>query len=449
MASTVSVKKHFKFSISGQPSDAVEQLAEPAHAAAVPNQIPLLKPRLLVSKGEEIKAGAPIIEDKQNQDIKLASPAGGAVAEVRYGPRRVIEAVVIQIAAPEPYESFSPIGEKELSRIRRQELITELLARCLWPYIRSIPFKGIASPDENPAAIWVPLDVTDPFHPRSHVYLAEESAKKRFLYGIQILRKLCQRVFVCEHKDHPPADKRLQAVVTHRAAGPHPAGDPGLMHYKNKQSAEENRAWYINGQDLLLLAEGLASGKYPTTRITAVSGGAPENRRHVRTRIGAPAASLARGSLQNGNMRWLAGGLFGGYNATPDGFMGLYENALMLLPEVTEKELLGFARPGPKKPTSSRTFLSAITRPSLPLDADRHGELRACVNCGYCAAVCPVDIFPQYTYKCLYAGEIEEALAHGLLDCVECGLCSYVCPSKLELMDTFQYTKRQYCLGKI
>ncbi|HMA67165.1 MAG TPA: hypothetical protein VKO20_05045, partial [Desulfosalsimonadaceae bacterium] len=82
MASTVSVKKHFKFSISGQPSDAVEQLAEPAHAAAVPNQIPLLKPRLLVSKGEEIKAGAPIIEDKQNQDIKLASPAGGAVAEV-------------------------------------------------------------------------------------------------------------------------------------------------------------------------------------------------------------------------------------------------------------------------------------------------------------------------------------------------------------------------------
>ena len=42
---------------------------------------------------------------------------------------------------------------------------------------------------------------------------------------------------------------------------------------------------------------------------------------------------------------------------------------------------------------------------------------------------------PQYTYKSLYADEIEEALAHGLLDCVECGLCSFVCPSKIDLSE--------------
>jgi Na+-transporting NADH:ubiquinone oxidoreductase subunit A len=80
------------------------------------------------------------------------------------------------------------------------------------------------------------------------------------------------------------------------------------------------------------------------------------------------------------------------------------------------------------------------------MDATYHGEERACVNCGYCTDVCPVDILPQFTYKSILADEIEEALAHGLLDCVECGLCSYVCPSKIELFDVLKNTKRAYYL---
>jgi len=73
-----------------------------------------------------------------------------------------------------------------------------------------------------------------------------------------------------------------------------------------------------------------------------------------------------------------------------------------------------------------------------------HGEERACVNCGYCSDVCPVDILPQFTLKSLLVDEIEEALAHGLLDCVQCGLCTYVCPSKIELADTLTRFKASY-----
>ena len=40
--------------------------------------------------------------------------------------------------------------------------------------------------------------------------------------------------------------------------------------------------------------------------------------------------------------------------------------------------------------------------------------------------------------------EVEEYLAHGLLDCVECGLCTYVCPSKIELAATLQAAKHAY-----
>jgi Na+-transporting NADH:ubiquinone oxidoreductase subunit A len=78
------------------------------------------------------------------------------------------------------------------------------------------------------------------------------------------------------------------------------------------------------------------------------------------------------------------------------------------------------------------------------MDCGQHGEVRACVNCGTCARICPVDILPQFTMKCLVADEVEEALAHGLLDCAECGLCTYACPSKIQLREVFQAAKAQY-----
>ena len=61
-----------------------------------------------------------------------------------------------------------------------------------------------------------------------------------------------------------------------------------------------------------------------------------------------------------------------------------------------------------------------------------------------------MDILPQFTYKSILAGEVEESLQHGLLDCVECGLCSYVCPSKLDLAESFKQAKADFYkeLGK-
>jgi Na+-transporting NADH:ubiquinone oxidoreductase subunit A len=73
-----------------------------------------------------------------------------------------------------------------------------------------------------------------------------------------------------------------------------------------------------------------------------------------------------------------------------------------------------------------------------------HGGRRACIACGYCALVCPVDILPQFAYKAILAGEIEESLEHGLLDCVECALCSYVCPSKIGLFESLKKAKAEF-----
>ncbi len=115
-----------------------------------------------------------------------------------------------------------------------------------------------------------------------------------------------------------------------------------------------------------------------------------------------------------------------------------------MLPEGNRRgELLGLFKPGYRKPTFSRAFLSAINREELEVDCNMNGGERACIACGYCALICPVDILPQFTYKAILAGEVEESLEHGLLDCVECALCSYVCPSKIELFETLKNAKAE------
>ena len=138
--------------------------------------------------------------------------------------------------------------------------------------------------------------------------------------------------------------------------------------------------------------------------------------------------------------------VFRGYTTSRASYLGLYETSVTLLPEGDEKEFLGFARPGFGKPSHSRAFLSVFNTAGFNMDCGLHGEERACINCGYCSDVCPVDILPQFTLKSILAEEVEESLAHGLLDCVECGLCTYVCPSKIELCNAIAAAKRAYYL---
>ena len=244
--------------------------------------------------------------------------------------------------------------------------------------------------------------------------------------------------------------KALNHLITHTCKGAYPVDDPGVQLYHSKKSSDENRSWYIDGQDLLHLACLFETGRYPIERIMVLGGALAHTNKHFKTRTGVPLATL--GSYQEEKMagtRYIVGGLFRGYTGHANSYMGLYENSLTLIPEGDEKEFFGFMRPGFGKPSSSKTFLSVFNPSDLKTDCGLHGERRACINCGYCANVCPVDILPQFTYKCIHADEVEESLAHGLLDCVECSLCTYVCPSKIELSARFKQAKEAYYKERI
>jgi Na+-transporting NADH:ubiquinone oxidoreductase subunit A len=443
---SVNIKNSFDLKISGAPSDALEVLAKPTHVAVLPQHIPFVKPRLKVQVGDKVKVGTPLFEDKRNPDLKFLSPGGGEVARIEFGPRRVIQEIVVVLDEDEQYETFDGIGRHAIGALAREDLTKAMMAGGVWPFVRTLPFRDIADPEKIPPALFVCLDTLEPFHPLSKVYLKGETELLQL--GLEILARLSPKVIVAAAQANSAVLEILDGRITHRYSGVYPADDPGTLLYHLKKGPEENAAWYIYGQDVLHLARLFKFGRYPTERIVVLGGNAATDRKHFRTRAGLPLRHISQGRMQKGAVRHIVGGIFKGYRAASDGYLGFYETALNLLPVGEEVEILGFMRPGFNKPSHSSAFLSGLRRSELDVDCNLHGEERACVNCGYCTEVCAVDILPQFTLKCLLADELEEALAHGLLDCVQCGLCSYVCPSKIELAGILTKFKGSYYLEK-
>jgi Na+-transporting NADH:ubiquinone oxidoreductase subunit A len=251
-------------------------------------------------------------------------------------------------------------------------------------------------------------------------------------------------VYVCRHEKNSGLTSTLDDIINLTYTGNYPAHDPGVLLYRMKSSAMENRAWFINGQDVLLIARLLRNGVYPIERIVSLGGSGVSRPRHVISRMGAPLSVIDAERTETASWRYVQGGILTGYGTLPLSYLGFYETALNLLAEGNHRgELLGLFNPGYRKPSFSRAFLSAINQEELEMNCNMHGGERACIACGYCARVCPVDILPQFTYKAISAGEVEESLEHGLLDCVECGLCSYVCPSKIDLFESLKKAKSE------
>ena len=440
---SLTIKKGYNLNLAGSPLKKIIELKPPDYVAFTPCRIPFIKPKLLVKKGDSVRVGDPLIFDKRNPEIKYLSPGSGIVKDIKLGPRRVIEEIIISLDKKEKYVGFKQFSKKEIDKIDRSHLINALISGGLFQLFKQFPYGDTPDATHVPPKIYVHLDNSDPFHPSHGVYLDKKYTL--FQYGMGVIKKLSESV-ICYGKIQKEQGEpgEFTGFLTHLIKGDYPSDNPFVVLYHTKQSIIENNSWYISGQDLLLVAELLKTGSYPTERLFCVSGDYPENRCYVKSRLGAPVSHLIKKISKPGKYKFISGGIFKGKKIEYDSYMGMFETSLYLLDKGDKKELFGFLRPGYNKPGNSRTFLSVFNKGPFKINSNQHGELRACINCSFCADVCPVDILPQFAMKSIHCKEIEEAVSHGILDCAECGLCSYVCPSKIEVTDIIKQAKRDY-----
>lgn len=63
-----------------------------------------------------------------------------------------------------------------------------------------------------------------------------------------------------------------------------------------------------------------------------------------------------------------------------------------------------------------------------------HTEAQACIKCGRCADVCPMELSPLYFAKYVETGSIQGLREQNIMDCIECRCCEYICSSKIPLV---------------
>jgi electron transport complex protein RnfC len=75
-------------------------------------------------------------------------------------------------------------------------------------------------------------------------------------------------------------------------------------------------------------------------------------------------------------------------------------------------------------------------------EIDRNKET-ACLKCGKCVDVCPMNLVPTRLARLVQAGYGDDAGTLGIMSCMECGACAYVCPAHVPLVQWLQLGKQK------
>ena len=99
MSNNLDLKKGLNIPVKGAAAPEVIQTVSPDIVAVKPTDFKGLVPRLLVKEGDTVKAGSPVMADKQRPEILLTSPVSGTVQQVVRGEKRKLLAVVVKADA--------------------------------------------------------------------------------------------------------------------------------------------------------------------------------------------------------------------------------------------------------------------------------------------------------------------------------------------------------------
>jgi len=231
-------------------------------------------------------------------------------------------------------------------------------------------------------------------------YVAVESDKPEALHSLgEVLGKLDDERLVLKQVPtiYPSGgEDQLVQLVTNREV---PSGglpsDVGCL-VQNVGTAAAVHDWIIDHQPLI-------------SRVTTVAGDGIANPINVRARIGTTIADVVE--------------FTGGYGERADHL------------------IIGGPMTGKSVSTDRVPVVKATNSILIVFETSFQGRELACIRCGDCASVCPVQLLPQQLFWHACADNETKLREFGLTDCIECGCCDLVCPSHIPLTADFRIAK--------
>ncbi len=434
MSEVIKLRKGLDIKLKGSAEKVLETLPSPAMAALKPTDFPGLTPKMSVKPGQEVKAGDALFYDKYHPEILFTAPFGGKVASVNRGERRRILEVVIEASPQAGSLEFKISNPGKLSA---DDVKTQLLKSGLWPFIKRRPYGVIASPNEQPKAIFVSTFDTSPLAPDYNFVI--EGQLGTFQTGIDALAKLAGKN-VNLGVGEKSVFTNIKNADIFRFSGPHPAGNVGIQIHHVSPVNKGEVVWTVNPQDVLFIGRLFETGKPDFTRVYAITGPEVEKPKYIQTILGAPVSSVVEKRLKQSGykQRIISGNVLTGHRVKQQDYLGFYDSQVSVIPEGDEYELLGWADPGINKFSSTRAFLSKLfPKKEYVLSANLHGGDRAFVLTDQYRKVVPMNIMPVILLKAILANDIDKMEQLGIYEVIEedFALCEYVCASKTKVQD--------------
>ena len=438
MSKNIVLKKGLNIPIAGEAELRVSKAIAPGIVAVCPTDFKGLLPRLLVKEGDSVLCGSPVIADKKNPDILLASPVSGTVKELVRGDKRKLLAVLIEADDEQKCVDF---GKKDVDGLDADAVRSAILQAGLWPWIVQRPYGILANPLETPRDIFVSAFNSAPLAADSE--FCYDSEAKAIQAGVSALAKLSAgkvHLSLEAGREHSPL-ARLQNAEIHFFKGKHPAGNVGVQIANIKPIQKGETVWTVSLAGLAAIGKLFVKGRYDVSRKVAVCGPMAIEPSYIQTVPGMPMKTLAPfyGNLPEG-IRFISGDVLSGRNVGEAGYLGFFDDQITLIREGVDKELLGWARPlRCKQYSRDHSYFSWLTPwRKYEMDTNLHGGPRAfLMNDGYYSKVLPMDIYPVYLAKACLASDIDKMERFGIYEVLpeDLATCEFIDPSKNNMQD--------------
>ncbi|MFW5753474.1 MAG: Na(+)-translocating NADH-quinone reductase subunit A [Marinilabiliaceae bacterium] len=433
MSEVIKIKKGLDIRLKGKAEKVFGKAQLPGLFAIKPTDFHGVVPKMVVKKGEKVKAGSVLFFDKHQPDVKFVSPVSGELLDIIRGERRKILEVVVKADGKDEMVEFETDKIKDL---QREDIINRMLEAGAWPYIRQRPYDVIANPEDTPKAIYISGFDTAPLAPDYDFIMTGK--ENEFQAGIDVLKKLCDNIHIGINDE--AASKiytQTRGVTLHRFSGPHPAGSVGIQLHHVMPVNKGEKVWTLQPQEVASLGKLFLTGKPDFSRTIVVNGSEIKKPAYFQTRMGAKITPYIENNINTDeNIRLISGNVLTGTELSDDGFLGFYHSQITAIPQGDEYEFMGWARPGFDKFSMSRTFFSWLQpRREYRLSANMHGGKRAIVVSGQYEEVLPMDILPEQLFKSILVEDIDKMEQLGIYEIAEedIALCEFVCTSKMDL----------------
>ncbi len=432
------LKRGHNILLEGKPSgNNIEDAQVSTFALQPPNFIGMSPiPKVVVEKGDEVKAGDVLFFDKKRPEIKYVSPVSGEVIAVNRGAKRSIAEVVVLKDKEMKYRDVKPF---DLEKGSREDLVAYLLEYGAWSMIQQRPYNIVAEPGVTPKNIFISTFDSAPLAPDNNTVVAGRG--KAFQKGLDILNKLTDgKVYLGldANSKHAPSEvfTNAKGVEKNWFNGPHPSGNVGVQIHHTASISAGDKVWTLGVQEVITIGALFTEGRYNSERIVTLAGKELDIPKYVKTYQGANVKDLTADNGSFENVRFISGDVLSGQSKSENGFLNFFDDQLTVVKEGDYYEMFGWLLPLKPRPSVSRTFPNFLfPNQKFTADTNAHGEKRAFVMTGQYESMLPMDIFPQHLMKSIIVNDFERMEGLGIYELSEedVALCEFACTSKQPL----------------